>query len=185
MTVKNPDQIKKRVQELLPELKLVKNEQYRKAIVEIWAEIFIDSDWDHFEDVPKSSLVQKYSNVQHTRSVTLQAYETAKILESIHGFQVDYDVLITASLLHDVSKMIEYSPSGTTKFGKLMQHAVYGVHKAFEKNLPIEVSHLIVSHTHASKVMTRTIEAIILHYVDYLDSDALLLDEDKPLLLKK
>lgn len=185
MITKNIDQVKKEVEELLPEIKLVTNIQYREAIIEIWAEVFLESGWENITDVPKSKHVQNVTNVQHTRSVTLQAYQTAKVLQEIHGFSIDYDVLLTASLLHDVSKMVESHPSGSTKMGKFMQHAVYGVHKAFQKNLPIEISHLIVSHTHASKVMTQTMEAIILHYVDYLDSDALLFDEEQPLLLKK
>jgi hypothetical protein len=36
--------------------------------------------------------------------------------------------------------------------------------------------HAIVSHTRRSGVAPRTLEAVILHYVDYLDTDVLLLD---------
>lgn len=172
--------------EALPELEYIKNENYRKAVIDIWLDTLKDSEWENIEDVPKSKDVQSYSNLKHTRSVTLQAIACADIIEKMYDFAVDRDVLITAALLHDISKFFEYDKSGNkTKYGNLMQHAVYSVHKAIEYNLPLEIQHLILTHTGLSKVMPQTIEALIMHYTDYLDSDVLLHVLEKPLFLKK
>ncbi|WP_099353135.1 HD domain-containing protein [Fredinandcohnia onubensis] len=178
--------LRENIIESLPELELIKNESYKKAVIDIWEETLIASDWKEIGDVPKSGDVTAYSNLQHTRSVTLQAISCADIIEKIHNISVDRDILLTSALLHDVSKFFEYDlQNKKTKYGKLMQHGVYSVHKAIEHNLPLEIQHNIVTHTGLSKVMPQTVEALILHYTDYLDSDVLLHVLDKPLFLKK
>ena len=169
----------------LPELEQIENEAYRIAVVDIWEETLNVSTWDDLNSVPKSGDVTEYSNLQHTRSVTRQALACADVIEQIHNISVDRDVLITAALLHDVSKFFEYEKSGKTEYGKLMQHGFYAVQKAIEHKLPLSIQHLIVTHTGLSKVMPQTVEALILHYVDYLDSDVLLHVLKKPLFLKK
>jgi putative nucleotidyltransferase with HDIG domain len=178
--------IREMIIDALPELAQINNDKYREAVINIWQETFINSTWEHIEDVPKSEHVQEYNNLQHTRSVTLQAMACADIIEQIHKIPVDRDILITAALLHDISKFFEYDQTGKkTIYGKLMQHGVYSVHKAIEHDLPLEIQHLIVTHTGLSKIMPQTVEAIILHYTDYLDSDVLLHVLSKPLFLKK
>jgi putative nucleotidyltransferase with HDIG domain len=180
------DNLYEMIVESLPELNLISNQTYREAVIQIWFEVWKESEWDNIHAVPKSLDVLEYSNVQHVRSVTQQAAACADIIEKTHNITVDRDILITGALLHDVSKFLEYGENGKkTKHGKLMQHAVYGVHKAIEHHLPIEIQHLIVSHTGLSRVMPQTIESLILHYVDFLDSDVLLHVLGKPLFLKK
>lgn len=172
--------------ESLPELNLIGNESYREAVVQIWMEACTESEWDDIGAVPKSAEVVEYSNLQHVRSVTLQSIACADVIESVHKIPVDRDILITAALLHDISKFLEYSQGGgKTPHGKLMQHGVYTVHKAMQHDLPLEIQHLIVTHTGLSKIVPQTIEALILHYVDYLDSDVLLHVVGKSLFLKK
>ncbi|WP_248930758.1 HD domain-containing protein [Paenibacillus hamazuiensis] len=173
--------------EALPELQLIGNEDYKQAVVDIWEEAYRESGWEHIEDVPKNDIVTAFSNLQHTRSVTLQAIACADIIEKIHRISVNRDDLITASLLHDISKCFEYAREGKhkTRYAKLMQHGVYTVHKAIEHRLPLEIQHMIVTHTVASKILPQTVEALILHYVDYLDSDILLHAINKPIFLKK
>ncbi|SEC00737.1 HD domain-containing protein [Paenibacillus sp. GP183] len=170
----------------LPELQLIQNEHYKKAVISIWEEAYSASGWENLEDVPKSGDVVEYSNLQHSRSVTLQAIACADVIQSIHQINVDRDILITSALLHDIGKCFEYTKEGMkTRYGKLMQHGFYPVQKAIEHDLPLEIQHLIVTHTGLSKIMPQTVEALILHYVDYLDSDVLLHVLNKPLFLKK
>jgi putative nucleotidyltransferase with HDIG domain len=178
--------LKETIIKALPELELIQNDHYRNSVVEIWEEAYRMSGWDNLEDVPKSGDVVEYSNLMHSRSVTLQAIACADVIETIHQISVDRDVLITAALLHDIGKCFEYTKEGKkTKYGKWMQHGFYPVQKAAEHHLPLEIQHLIVTHTGLSKIMPQTVEALILHYVDYLDSDVLLHVLNKPLFLKK
>lgn len=176
---------KDQILNLLPEINWIENELYKDAVINIWLEAWNESEWEDLNDVPKSLNVQEYSNIDHTRSVTKMAVDTAKILEEMYDVSIDYDVLITATLLHDVSKLIEYKKDSFTEYGEMIQHGLYGVHKAFRYDLPLEIAHIINTHTHVSAKMPATIEAIIINYVDYLDSDVLLFLLDKKLFLKK
>lgn len=168
-----------RIAELLPEIELVSVQAWREAIIDIWEEVWAESTWADPEDCPKShKQVLDSSNILHTRSVTLQALATADVVERLHGAAVDRDVLVTGCLLHDVSKLVECQPGTegptTSELGTLLQHGVYAAHKALAHGLPESVAHILISHTHLSRTLPATTEAIIVHYVDFLDSDVLL-----------
>lgn len=176
------------VRSVFPEIDEIHSPELRSKVTEIWVEVWKESGWQRIEDVPKNPKnVAGRPLCGHIRSVTQQALATAEIVRRQHGIEYDRDVLLAASLLHDVSKLVEYEPSGggasASSRGQLIQHAVYGAHKAWEKELPDPIVHIIVSHTHSSGKRPSTWECIVVHYVDYLDSDALLWREGQPLLL--
>ena len=95
------------------------------------------------------------------------------------------DLLIAAAILHDVCKLMEYDHSGVSEFGRMMQHGVYSAVKGFEFGLPLKMCHVLLSHTKKCSVAPQTVEGLILHYVDYLDSDITRMFAGKPLLLEK
>jgi putative nucleotidyltransferase with HDIG domain len=176
------------IRRLFPEIELIKDISLAQRVIEIWAETWHASEWVRIEDAPKnpSTLPANRTLVAHVRAVTQQTLAVAKIVKEIHDINVDTDVLLVGSLLHDVSKLLEYGPGkGPTRIRDLIQHGVYGAHKAMEKDLPIEVVHMIISHTMSSKKAPATLECVILHYVDYADSDALLWASNQPLLVAK
>ena len=181
-----------KITDLLPEILLIKDAVLREAVTEIWFECWQESAWPDLEKVPKNTeLPIKRTLVTHSRSVAQLAIKSAEVIKTFHGIDFDQDALIAASLLHDVSKMYENDPSADGKASKdspqsrLIQHGAYGAHKAWEKHLSVEIIHNILAHTRASRTIPATWEAILVHYVDYLDSDALLFDDNHPLLLGK
>ena len=179
------------VERALPELNLIRQSALRQATAEIWAETLAESDWGTLADAPKNpeSLPPRRRLLEHSRSVALQALAVAEVIKKIHGIGFNQDELVAAALLHDVSKLLEYGPgdgvAGKTPVGKKMQHGFLGAMKAVQHGMPDELVHSIIVHTRHSRDMPQTWEAIIVHYVDYLDSDALLFAEGRPLLLKK
>ncbi len=95
------------------------------------------------------------------------------------------DILLTGALLHDIGKVYEYDNKtfNRTNEGKLIGHIAIGVtiveKKASKiKNFPHEllnaVKHLILSHhgelEWGSPVQPLTIEALLLHFADNIDS---------------
>jgi putative nucleotidyltransferase with HDIG domain len=180
-----------RILDLLPEIAQIGREAWREAVIAIWDETWEESAWEDPADCPKSAKeVHDVSNVQHTRNVTNQALATAAIVEATYGADIDRDVLLTGALLHDVSKMLESDrgPDGIprpNRTGALVQHGVLAAAKAHAYGLPDEVIHILVCHTHQSQTVPSTHEAIIVHYVDFLDSDVLLLQRDKRLFAKR
>ncbi len=176
----------------LPEIDLIKDEELRRAVIEIWAETLQESVWTDLEAVPKNAELPGIRKLAvHTRSVTQLALACATVIKEQHGIDFDQDKLVAAAILHDVSKLLENEPqeenddARKSKFGKLIQHGEFGAHKAWEKHLDIEIVHNILVHTRASRTLPSTWEAIVVHYVDYLDSDALLFTHGKKLLLTK
>ncbi|WP_214402221.1 HD domain-containing protein [Pseudonocardia lacus] len=179
------------VLETFPELTGIADGALRDAVVEIWQEVLQESDWDHLDQVPKHpvKLPASSSLVDHTRAVTQMAVAVAEVAERVRGIPFDRDLLIACANLHDVSKLKEFEPSAeggrASRFGYLVQHGVYGAHKMWQKNLPLEMVHNILVHTTTSRYLPQTWEAVIVHYVDYLDSDGLNLQHGVPLNIKK
>lgn len=188
---KDRERRKGRIKELFPELEQIQNESWRQVVVDIWLEIWEESDWEDPADCPKNAKdVVDYPGTDHIRNVTRQALAIADVVEKAYDRVVNRDVLIAGGLLHDVSKLLESAPGAdgrpvVTGKGKLVQHGVLGAAKAVEKGLPDEVLHIIVGHTHQSATIPATIEGIIIHYVDFLDSDILLLERNLPLFAKR
>ncbi|MEX2533961.1 MAG: HD domain-containing protein [Trueperaceae bacterium] len=190
MSGRTPEARRARVRELLPELAYIANDAWREAVVNIWAEMWEASPWADPSDCPKHAThVPDLDNVTHTRRVTQQALAIAGVIESHGGEVIDRDVLVTAALLHDVSKMLESEPGPAgprpSRTGKLVQHAVHGAARAIAHGLPDEVVHVVVGHTYQSATQPATPEAVIIHYVDFMDSDLLLLARDHPLFAKR
>ena len=120
--------------------------------------------------------------VEHTISL-------AKLTDSVGGLypQLDRDLLVSGALLHDVGKVFELSAETAfdyTPEGRLLGHIVEGAmfveHRLTEiENFPAETRqqllHLILSHhgddpAVGSPKKPSTLEALILHFCDEIDS---------------
>lgn len=172
--------------ELFPEVSQIRDPALVRGIEDIWIDIAAECKWERLQHVPKNADSERHrALVDHIRGVTRIALAMSEIVRTQQGARVDNDVLTAACLLHDVSKVVEMEPdpdgpptNGPTRparksdLGAKMQHAVYATHKIFAYGLPLEVAHLVVTHTHASNVRAKSLEAALLFYADYADSDA-------------
>ena len=177
------------VRGLFPELDELSDRGLADKVVEIWAETWKASPWERIEDAPKNpeTVHPRHKLVPHTRAVTVQGIAMARAIRDFHDLPVDLDLVIAGCNLHDVSKLLEYAPqgdgAGKSRLGELVQHATYGVHQALSHGLPLELVHIIGSHTVQSRLGPQTVEAVIVYYADYADSDALMLEAGRRLLL--
>lgn len=167
------------VLDTFPELRDIADDGLRETVVEIWQEVLDESDWESIADVPKHpyKVPASVRLVEHTRSTTQMAVAVAEVAERVQGIPFDRDLLIAAANLHDVSKLLEFEPSAAggqaSRFGHLVQHGFYGAHKMWNKGLPLEMVHNVIVHTATSRYLPQTWEAVVVHYVDVLDSKAL------------
>jgi hypothetical protein len=171
---------------LFPELDEINDAALRQGVIDIWTEVARECNWSRLEDVPKNLDAERSRRLlDHIRGVTRMALALAEIAKQEHGTPYNRDHLIAACLLHDVSKLVEVEPdpdgqptgspvlpARKSAIGEKIQHAVYATHKVFEKKLPLDVAHLVLTHTHASNMRSKSIEAAYLFYADYADSDA-------------
>ncbi|MEM3384591.1 MAG: HD domain-containing protein [Nitrososphaeria archaeon] len=112
--------------------------------------------------------------IDHILSTTNIAVSIAHQLERIYGYNVDFDTVISASLLHDIMKPITYNLGESDKnssLGHYLDHLTLSVLKLFQEGFPLKVIHAVAAH-HGEPSPTRptTIEAMIVHLADYIDS---------------
>ena len=115
---------------------------------------------------------------------TISMADIAMLIASYYD-NVDSDILLSGCILHDVGKVIELSGPVATKYtleGKMLGHIsimVSEIRKTCEElNITSEVGllleHMVLSHhgekDYGSPVPPLTKEAVILHFVDDLDS---------------
>jgi len=102
------------------------------------------------------------------------------------GARVDRDLLITGALLHDVGKVRELASGRVIQYtdeGQLLGHILIGLQMVtreaeqipgIDPNRLLHLQHLVASHQGrlewASPKVPHTLEALILHYSDDLDS---------------
>jgi putative nucleotidyltransferase with HDIG domain len=183
------------IRQLLPELTQIEDLSLRGAVEEIWEQVWSESGWVELADIPKNASApgapQRVTNawtlITHSRAVAQLARATADIILTLHGIPYDGDALLALALLHDVSKVVEYEgtkdASRRSEFGKLIQHGVYGAFLMWQHGLPTELVHGVIAHTPSSRNLPRTHEALIVRYVDFVDTDAMLLDAGEALHL--
>ncbi len=121
--------------------------------------------------------------LEHTLSVT-------RVLDAIAGFypQADRDLLLTGGILHDIGKITELSFTKIIDYtdeGRLIGHIVLGIEllnrkiagiEGFPENLAMKLRHIMVSHhgelEFGSPKRPKTLEALLVNYVDDLDAKA-------------
>jgi hypothetical protein len=168
----------------LPEIEQIEDEEIRQAVYRVWETALRESDWTSLSDAIKNPKLDR-KLIPHVRSVTQQALLCAETTANLHGIPYSRDDVLVIALLHDVSKLLEYSGAAKSEFGLDIQHGVYAAHLMWNEGLPQRLIHAVISHTAASRMAPRTWEGILVYYVDVLDSDALLFAEGKPLFLQK
>jgi len=113
----------------------------------------------------------------HTVAMTKLALNLSDILEEIYGVKVDRDVVIAASLLHDLFKYITYTEIypgkyGRSKLGERLDHLSLITGELYTRKFPLDVIHAVVAHHgDGSPIEPRTIEALLVHMADRTDAE--------------
>ena len=176
--------------QLFPLVNEIKNVSLRNKVIKVWLKVWGESKWDCIEVAlfnPKVKF-ERCSLVEHVNFVTTAALDIGRLVQDIFRLSVNFDVLLAGALLHDVSKLVEFEPKGDgeqkTDIGRQVTHAVYGTHVALSVGVPLNVVHLIISHTPQTTLIPSSVEGIILAYVDYIAADVMFLSAGVNLLLE-
>lgn len=159
--------------QVFPQIAEIRDETLRRAVVEVWEELWQKSRWTDLRAVPTSGEIP-YPNVPHMQCVVTMALAVADAFERHHGVQIDRDHLIAAAVLQDASKVVEYDPAPEgkatrTKIGRTLPHAFWCAHLAANKGIPEEIIHVMMTHSPQAPKFPETLEGKILYYVDQLD----------------
>ena len=119
--------------------------------------------------------------LEHTLSLA------SLVLKNISHYDgLNFDLLLTGSILHDLGKVDELSYDRSFDYsdeGRLLGHIILGIERVegkirqvpdFPKDLSIQLKHLLISHHGqyhwGSPKRPITLEAVMLHYLDNMDA---------------
>jgi len=175
--------MKSEIISLFPEINQIKDEDLKKKVISVWEEAIKQGGCKvgDLEKVPFTLLIPdcKTNLIEHTRAVTHTALEVAKVVLKFYKKQVkiDLDLLLAGGILHDVGKLLEYaSLEGKitkSRRGKLLRHPFSGASLAYKHGLPDEVIHIIATHAKEGDGGFRSVEAMIIHYSDFINFESL------------
>lgn len=129
--------------------------------------------------------------LEHTLGVARMALDTAARYP-----QLDRDMLLAGSLLHDIGKVEELEYARSFRYsdsGQLLGHLIIGAYEVekragtienFPKDKLMQLQHIILSHhgryEYGSPKLPMTAEAMALHYLDNLDAKMAAFREAQP-----
>jgi putative nucleotidyltransferase with HDIG domain len=161
----------------LPELDLIEDQALRSRVLDTLTALWRDSDWEDLESVPYLTDFPEISWVQHTRFVAAATAAAVDVYVRLLDRPLDRDLAVAAALLHDGSKFQEYERTadgyGKSELGRKLQHSAYAAHVALNHGLPLDLVHLIASHTPMSFVNPQRPEGWIVREADAMMLEAL------------
>jgi putative nucleotidyltransferase with HDIG domain len=163
----------------LPELDDIEDDDLREQVVEAWTLGLERGGWRDIEDVPYAWNIQEVTNVEHVRGVARIALDIAARQREFHGADPDEDVVVAASLLHDVGKCYEYVDHvdealvdpDPTYASREIPHSLSGYALAHEVGCPLAVQRAI-PHV-VGEVPERTLEAELVASANAASSNAI------------
>jgi len=141
-----------------------------------------------FVDLLKTAPAAKKMHHAYLGGLLEHTLSIARLIQSVGGHYkgIDKDLLLTGGILHDIGKVYEFSYETHIDYsdaGRLLNHIVIGVEMLeakiatiddFPEDLTLVLKHMIVSHhgtrDFGSPEPPKTLEAIILYYLDELDA---------------
>ena len=122
---------------------------------------------------PDSRQARPGGLIEHTLSVVDLSESIGKSLAKTYKIPINFDHLLSAAILHDVYKTVEFGAEG----GQYVIDEVYLNHlemmvaEMYRRKFPKEVIHIVAAHFGTgSATPPRTYEALILHHADTFDS---------------
>ncbi|MEM1569299.1 MAG: HD domain-containing protein [Candidatus Bathyarchaeia archaeon] len=112
--------------------------------------------------------------LDHTISCSKIGLAICQTLEEVYGFKVNGDYILAATLIHDIYKTAVYdetSPTGLSQLGERIDHHTLVVSELIRRGFPLEVIHAVLAiHGQYGPMSPKTIEALIAHLADQVDS---------------
>jgi len=162
------------VKEYFPLIRRIKDKGLREKVTEAWVRIWKESGYSDLREAPFSPYPQDSDEnlVRHTNATTKLALVAAEQFQDEYGIKVDFDILLASAILHDLDKAVIYRREGNkvvfSELGNKIPHGAYGMHIALELGLPLEVSHVIITHSNLINMEPNTVEGVLAMKAEYV-----------------
>jgi hypothetical protein len=167
--------------ELFPEINEINDAPLRDKVIAVWAESITKGGWtpEQLTQIPFTLGAERIGMhfAQHVRSCAQMCLQIEQVLRRVWGPRVPihHDHLLAGALLADVGKLLEYAMEQGSLVrgpaGDLLRHPFSGVGLCYKHDLPEEVMHIVATHSQEGDHLPRSIESIIFHHADFIDSD--------------
>jgi putative nucleotidyltransferase with HDIG domain len=114
--------------------------------------------------------------VEHIISTTNLALALCNSVEKVYHGKVNRDLVVAGILLHDIFKPLTYTVNedgsyGTTGLADYMDHLSIVISELVRRGFPLELIHVVSAHHgEYGPIRPHTIEALICHLADLMDS---------------
>lgn len=168
------------VEDCFPELDAIADDDLRAGVVRAWRGGATQAGVTDLTMLPwlppterRLGIVGEASLVDHVRDVVACARALATTLADRRGTDIDGDLLVAGALVHDVSKLAEFNGHDPTPTYDLLGHPYYGVHIVAAAGLPVELGHIVLSHTSRTTVEPAFLEAALVRRADEVAATAI------------
>lgn len=161
---------RKAVEEWLWGLDLASPE-VRERIVTAWVSAWASSAHESLGDMVFMPGSPGYPLKAHVNEVTRAGVDLARRAAEDWGAEIDWDVMISTLILHDVDKPLLYLQDGYTPLYRELPHGVVGAMLLKDLGFPHRVVSTVATHATNAPFHGDTLEAHVLHYADLFAAD--------------
>lgn len=171
--------LRDQIRATFPELEEIEDDRLRSGVVDVWAIALEENGSPDIASVPWLGPYQAKLGLSdelladHIRDVTAAAVGIADAFIERRGSEIDLDIVVAGGLVHDVSQLGECDGQEWTRTGKMLGHPHYGVYVTRSAGLPVEIQHIVISHTTQTDVEPATLEADIVKRADVATANAI------------
>lgn len=113
--------------------------------------------------------------LEHTIASVKLGLTLCNLVENHYKGKVDRDIVLAALILHDLFKVYSYEKSDggfrRSVLGLFLDHHTAVVSELIKRGFPVKVIHAVLAaHGRFGPSQPKTVEALIVHLADYLDS---------------
>jgi putative nucleotidyltransferase with HDIG domain len=162
----------------------IRDKGLRKKVVELLENPVFEVDGKVYSGLPLDVTPAGLSHhhcypggyMEHIASATNLALALCNSVEKVYHGRVNRDLVVAGMLLHDIFKPLTYTVNengsyGTTGLADYMDHLSIVISELVRRGFPLELIHVVSAHHgEYGPIRPHTIEALICHLADLMDS---------------
>jgi len=162
----------------------IRDKELRRKVVELLENPVFEVDGKIYRGLPIDVSPAGLSHhhcypggyVEHVASTANLALALCNSVEKVYHGKVNRDLVLAGVLLHDIFKPLTYTVNedgsyGTTGLADYMDHLSIVISELVRREFPLELIHVVSAHHgEYGPIRPHTIEALICHLADLMDS---------------
>ncbi|MEM2272851.1 MAG: HD domain-containing protein [Candidatus Bathyarchaeia archaeon] len=162
----------------------IRDESLRSKMLDLLSSLSVKVGEERFAGLPlaEAPASRSYHHsypgglIDHILSMLNIALALCDSVENIYGGKVNRDFVVCGIILHDIFKPLTYEQKDNGRYifsplGERLDHLTLVVSELLRRDFPIDLIHVVASsHGEGSPISPKTIEALICHLADEVDS---------------